>query len=154
MIITDIDYPHSLPNPQRAGNAANHVQPFRRTSMESGRARQRRTFTSVPSMQAFSWIFTGAQAQAFEAWFRETIHDGADWFNIRRLTPLGMSVLVCRFASMYRGPNLLGVDRWMFSAELEVWERPLLVPGWGAMPDFVVRSNIFDLAMNREWPKA
>ncbi len=154
MIETNIDFPAGLPNGLRADHQANHVQPFQRTTMADGRARQRRRFSSVPSMQAFTWIFKANEAALFEAWFRDAIKDGAEWFNIKRLTPLGMSVLVCRFSSMYRGPVLLGVDRWQFSAELEVWERPLMPVGWGEFPEFVLGASIIDIALNREWPEA
>lgn len=154
MIETNIDFPAGLPNALRAEHQANHVQPFQRTSMADGRARQRRRFSSVPSMQTFTWMFKSNEAALFEAWFKESIRDGADWFNIRRLTPVGMSVLVCRFTSMYRGPNLVGVNHWQISAELEVWERPLMPPGWVEFPQFVLSSSIIDIALNREWPEA
>jgi hypothetical protein len=154
MITTDIYFPEDLPCPLLSGNQTNHVQPFLRTGMESGRARQRRTFTSVPSISQYSWIFTSNQAAAFEIWFKEVALDGAAWFNIHRPTPLGDSILVCRFTRMYQGPNSLGKGLWSVTAELEAWERPLLPDGWGLLPDFVIYSSIFDLAMNREWPEA
>jgi len=154
MIQTDINYPDGLPHPLREGHTTNHVQPFLRTSMESGRARQRRRFTSVPSIGNYNFLFNDAQAASFEVWFKVTLKDGAEWFNIPRRTPLGQSMLVCRFTRMYTGPNLAGRDRWMISAELEAWERPLLPDEWALMPDFVAQADIFDYAMNREWPKA
>src|SRR5690606_34520231 len=153
MIETDIDYPADLPNPLREGHGLNPVQPFSRTGMQSGRARQRRSFTSVPTMGTFDFLFkTDNLAAAFEAWFRDEINDGAEWFNIERKTPLGLIKLVCRFTSMYTGPVLVGRSMWRFSCPLEVWERPLMPPGWGNFPWFVTQASIFDLAMNREWP--
>lgn len=154
MISTDIDYPEGLPNPLREGHDSNAVQPFGRTPMASGRARQRRKFTSVPTVDSFGWLFTDPQAAAFEAWFRDDVHDGADWFNIRRKTPLGMQSLVCRFTGMYRGPSLVGRSLWRYTAELEVWERPIMPEPWGQFPDFIIHMSIFDQAMNREWPEA
>jgi hypothetical protein len=29
-----------------------------------------------------AWIFTDAQAQAFEAWYRDVLTDGSAWFNM------------------------------------------------------------------------
>lgn len=154
MIETSINYPAGLPNPLREGHALNPVSPFLRTGLASGRARQRRSFTSTPTNGTFDFIFTDAQAQAFESWFRDSLGDGVEWFNIPRKTPMGMVKLVCRFTGMYSGPALWGADRWKFSCPLEVWERPLLPRGWGQFPELVIGSSIIDRALNKEWPEA
>lgn len=154
MIQTDIDFPEGLPCALREGYDLNHVQPFRRTSMQSGRARQRRLFTSVPTMANVSWLFNDSQAAMFELWFQQTIHDGADWFNCELRSPIGTGPYVCRFTEMYRGPQLVGKGLWRFVATLEIWERPLLPPDWGLLPDYLAGADIFDRAMNREWPLA
>lgn len=154
MISTDLNFPAELPNPLREGHEMNHISPFSVTPMQSGRSRNRRNFTSVPSIATYNWLFrTDAQAALFEAWFRDTINDGVDWFNIRYKTPLGMSTLVCKFSEMYKGPILTEHNFWRYSAPLEVWERPLMAPGWGKFPEFIRYANIIDLAMNREWPE-
>lgn len=153
MIQTDIDFPPQLPCPLKEGHSVKHVQPFVRTNMESGRARQRRRFTSVPSMQTFKWVFTSLEAQIFEAWFRDALNDGAEWFNFNTFNPLGDTRIVCRFASMYEGPNPFGALQWTVSAELEVWERPLLDDGWGLLPDYLDGAAIFDRALNDVWPE-
>lgn len=149
-----IDYPEGLPLPQHAGYGVNHVSPLMRTELATGRARQRRIYTSVPSMAAVSWVMTDAQAQLFEAWFRWALVDGAEWFNATLRTPVGIKPYVCRFAEMYAGPVLLGRDRWRFEATLEIRERQTLPQGWEQFPGFVLGSDIIDKALNREWPKA
>lgn len=150
-----VDYPDGLPTPARAGYAIQHTSPFMRTEMTTGRARQRRTFTSVPSTAQLSWLLTNAQAQVFEAWFRDSITDGADWFNITLTTPVGkLAPYECRFAAMYDGPALVGLDHWRFTAEVEMRERPVLPRGWGDFPEFIMGSDIIDQALNREWPEA
>src|SRR5690625_3653492 len=155
MIETDIDFPHSLPVPLREGYDIQHVRPYVRTGMESGRARQRRRFTSVPSMVSVSWLFTESQAMAFESWFRDSINDGVDWFNCTIRTPLGLKPYVCRFGDeMYSGPTLTGRNLWRVRAPLEIYERPLLPRGWGVFPDIVAGMDILDIALNREWPEA
>ncbi|AVL70870.1 hypothetical protein CEQ07_05230 [Oligella urethralis] len=154
MIYTDIDYPDGLPCAQRDGYSLRHVSPFTRTTMESGRARQRRKFSSVPTMVDVTWVFKNdSQAAAFEAWFRDAINDGADWFNMPLKTPVGMQDYVCRFAEMYTGPDLIGISSWRISAKLEIWERPLMPQGWGLLPEFALGASIFDIALNREWPE-
>jgi len=97
---------------------------------------------------------TDAQAQLFEAWYRDTISDGAAWFLMRLQTPLGVESYKCRFTDIYDGPVLVAPIYWRFSATLELWERPLLPPGWAEFPYFVVNQDIIDLALNREWPEA
>jgi len=155
MITTDIDYPSDLPWPVRDGYDTNHVSPFTRTNMESGRARQRRKFSSVPSVVNVTWIFNGDnQAAAFELWFQQNIHDGADWFNCPLKTPVGEKQYVCRFTDMYRGPTLVGLCAWRVTATLEVWERPLLPPDWAILPDYILHADIFDIALNKKWPEA
>ena len=154
MITTDLNYPEGLPYPTRDGYGLNHVSPFTRTSMDSGRSRQRRRFSSVPTNVPVTWILTEQETLIFESWFRDTIHDGADWFNCPLKTPVGEKPYVCRFTEMYKGPVPMGICMWQISAALEIWERPLLAPGWGKFPDFIRYADIIDLAMNREWPKS
>lgn len=149
-----IDYPAGLPVPLRSGYGLDHVSPLMRTELESGRARQRRRYTSVPSIAAVSWLMNQAQAQAFEAWFRWILQDGAEWFNARLRTPLGLQAYECRFVEMYSGPELVGVDRWRFAAELEIRERQTLTADYSLVPDLVRYQSIIDKALNREWPAA
>lgn len=155
MIHTEINYPVGLPMPVRDGYGIKHTQPFQRTQMEDGRARQRRRFRSVPSTVNVSWIFkSDNEAALFEAWFRDTVNDGAEWFNSPLKTPIGEGQYVCRFVSMYTGPDPIGARAWRVNAVLETWERPLLPPGWGEFPELVLGSSIIDIALNREWPEA
>ena len=153
MISTDLNYPDSLPYPTRDNYGLNHVSPFTRTPMDSGRSRQRRSFSSVPTNVTVSWMFTEQETLIFESWFRDTIHDGADWFNCPLKTPIGSKPYVCRFTEMYKGPTPDGICMWRITAALEIWERPLLALGWGNFPDFIRYADIIDLAMNREWPE-
>lgn len=150
-----VDFPPELPRPSRDGYALQHVSPFARTEMQTGRARQRRTFTSVPSMVPLSWLLTNVHAQIFEAWFRYDITDGTDWFNIVLTSPAGkLTPYECRFTEMYRGPELVGVDRWRYRAEVEIRERPVIARDWYLYGrEFVLGSSIIDVAINQEWPQ-
>lgn len=120
--------------------------------MTSGRARQRRRYLSTPTVASVSWLLTERQGQAFEAWFRDALSDGAAWFNMNLRTPNEEAPKVCRFTDIYEGPNLEGGNLWRYSAELELYQRPLLPPGWGLFPDFILGSGTLDRALNREWP--
>lgn len=147
-----IDFPSSLPTPLRSGYGLQHVSPMMRSELQSGRARQRRRYTSVPSMASVSWLLSDNQAMAFESWFRDAITDGADWFNCRLSTPIGLRDYECRFADMYDGPELVGPGLWRITASLELRERPLIAIGWSVVPEIVTYANVFDVAVNREWP--
>ncbi|CAB3712427.1 hypothetical protein CEY09_30300 [Achromobacter marplatensis] len=151
---TNISYPEYLPAPLWAPNQYAVVSPNQRTNMESGRARQRRKFSSVPVMRSATWVMTSAQARLFELWFRSVLKDGTEWFNVDLRHPVGYVALVCRISGVFAGPTAWGADRWQYSATLEVWERPLLSDEWLLLPDYVANPEIFDLAMNREWPQA
>lgn len=148
-------YPHDyLPMPLQDGYAFQPVSPLKRTEMTTGRARQRRAFISTPTQANVQWFFeTDVQAQLFEAWYHDTIADGADWFFMRLQTPLGVEFYKCRFTDIYQGPMLVSPIYWQFSATLELWTRPILTDGWGQFPDYIINSSIIDIALNREWPE-
>ena len=149
-----IEYPSQLPLPLREGYGLRHVDPMVRTQLASGRARQRRRFTSVPSVVSVSWVMSQPEAQLFEAWYRDAISDGAAWFQCPLKTPLGIQHYDARFTGIYRGPNLVGLCHWRFTAELELFERPLLPPGEAQFPDEIIYGSLFDRTMNRHWPEA
>lgn len=147
-----INYPAGLPRGLHNGRTYQTVSPLKRSELSSGRSRQRRNFTSVPTMAQISWIFSSIQAQAFEAWWRDQLLDGSQWFECPLETPVGYQDYTARFTDIYQGPSRVGPMIWSFSAELELRERPLLDPGWGEFPEFILDQSIFDFAMNREWP--
>lgn len=151
---TPINYPDELPAPLWAQNQNAVVSPNRRTNMTSGRARQRMLFDSVPVMRSASWVMTPGQARLFELWYKNTLKNGTEWFNMKLRNPLGFVSVVCRIANVYQGANSFGAQHWQFSAAIEVWERPLMPDGWEVVPGFVTHSDIFDIAMNRYWPEA
>jgi len=146
-------WPEQLPLPEQSGYAIQHVSPLQRTEMVSGRARQRRIYTSVPSMVAVQFFCTELQAMAFEAWFRDAITDGADWFLCTLKTPIGLKKYEARFSGIYEGPVLVAFNNWTFSATIEIREREIMTAGWGLFPQFITNSKIIDGALNREWPK-
>lgn len=120
------EYPASLPVPLREGYALQHVSPMVRTKMQSGRSRPRRGYTSVPTEVPVSWLCSNDQAQVFESWFQYGLFDGTDWFKCPLKTPLGLGQYVARFTDIYKGPELVGVDHWRFTARLEIRERQTL----------------------------
>ena len=149
-----VSWPAQLPLPEQSGYAIQHVSPLQRTTMVSGRARQRRVYTSVPSNVAVQWFLTEQQAQLFEAFFRYSITDGADWFLLPLKTPMFTGNYECRFAGIYEGPTLTTFNKWTISATIEIKERQTLDPTWINTPQYVIDSSIIDIAVNQLWPAA
>lgn len=149
-----IYYPAGLPRGRHSGRIYQLVSPLLRSDLVSGRAIQRRRFTSVPQGANINWLFNDVQAQAFEAWWRDQLTDGASWFECPLDTPMGYYLYTCRFTDVYKGPSRAGPNLWAYSAELELRERAVPAIGEGEFPEDILYSEIFDLTINKEWPRA
>ena len=103
-----IAYPEFLPEPQRDGYGFQPVSPMARSELQSGRARQRRRFTSVPTVASVTWLMDDGEAQLFEGWFEHILLSGSLWFQCPLKTPLGMDEHRARFVDIYEGPILVG----------------------------------------------
>lgn len=147
-----VEYPTQLPMPDLSGYELNPVSPFIRTNMESGRARQRRRFTSVPVMVPFTITLKNVHLQIFEGWFRWLINDGVDWFMGPAKTALGVRNYEMRFTQMYRLTPISPTE-WLVTTEIELRERQTVGKDLIEFPDFILYANIIDLAINREWPE-
>ena len=148
-------YPKGLPLPLREGYDFTPVSPLVRTTMASGQAMQRRRFRSVPTEASVSWVMSAPQAALFQAWYEEAITSGADWFECPIKTPLGLDYHRAQFKDIYRGPTLVGVNHWRFTATLVLFKLPVFEPGWATvLPAYILESDIFDKAVNQKWPAA
>lgn len=144
-----MEYPSSLPCPLRAGYDITPHNNIIRTEMVSGRARQRVAYTSIPAFAELSWLFTSQQAQLFESWSALV---GAEWFTIKIKSPLGYYDHECRFTETVKGPKLAGREMWGYKATVEIRNRILIDSDYTEiLPDYILLSDIFDIAMNREW---
>ncbi|MDA7021080.1 hypothetical protein [Pseudomonas fragi] len=147
-------YPEGLPTPQREGYGFDPVSPMTSTKLVSGRSERRRAFVSTPTVATVTWLLTPSEAQLFEGWFEYVLLSGSLPFECPLLTPMGMEPYRANFVDIYSGPVLVGVDLWRFSAQLSLFKRPLIDKEWVVdAPDYVLGSDIFDLAMNQKWPK-
>ena len=147
-------YPEGLPTPQREGYGFDPVSPMTSTNLVSGRSERRRAFVSTPTVATVTWLLTPSEAQLFEGWFEYVLLSGSLPFECPLLTPMGLEPYRANFVDIYSGPVLVGVDLWRFSAQLSLFKRPLIDKEWIVdAPDYILGADIFDIAMNQEWPR-
>lgn len=121
--------------------------------MATGRAIQRRAHPDAPWFVSKQWLFNDGQAQAFMAWCRDVLGDCNKYFQFPVRSPLGFNYHLVRIVDHYDGPVEAGPNLWTISAELEFDEAPLAPIGDGEWPDELAATEIFDITMNRNWPK-
>lgn len=155
-----INYPSHLRVPLQDGYGFQHVPTNLETEMESGRTRSRQRYTSVPSAASVKFRFTDLQAQYFEMWYAAPFEEGGIAngtvpFNSRLKTPIGFKYYECKFDGGYAGPTLDGGRYWLYTATLQLKERPILKDyEWLQFPDLFLGASIIDHALNQEWPQA
>lgn len=148
-----IQYPTGLPYPQRDGYAFEATENIVRTEMESGLAVERVEYLKPSSSVSVTWLLTAPQGQLLRAWFDQLAR--AQWFQMPLLSELGFDSLEVRLKSRLQGGVLVGQYLWRYSADIEVRKTPQVDDGWAEiLPDYILYSDIFDKAMNREWPLA
>lgn len=152
------EYPAYLPLPLKHSRSNQTGEMLIRTERLKGLARNRRWTNSPSVLIDVEWIMSGEEAQLFMTWHNSVIADGAEWFSMPLLYSGDLSTRRARFTRTYSGPDPIDSPTHVkITAQLEVFERPMLDPNWLVLPDYwydlQVRS-IFDQAMNREWPAA
>ncbi|MCY1452952.1 hypothetical protein D9M71_699150 [compost metagenome] len=146
-------YPEWLPLPVGDDYGFEPVSPMVKSKLNSGRTRTRCRSISAPTAIPVSWIFDNPEAQLFEAWFEEVLVSGTSWFECPLKTPLGLGNYQAKFDDIYSGPVLVGEGLWRFTATLWLVKRPILDPGWASeAPDYILMSDIVDIAVNKDWP--
>lgn len=92
-----------------------------RTEMESGPPKQARIKSRVLTTKNVSIMLnTKANYLSFTAWYRDTIHDGADWFTFT--DPVSGSTVNARFAGGgFDATSVHGTDMWSIKSKIEVW---------------------------------
>ena len=117
--------PDGIPLPLRDGYGFTPTDPIARTPFLTGRARNRRRYRSVPTEVAVTWLCNAKQARLFEGWCKWGI-GWADWFMCPLRTPLGLMPTQAQFTGIYKGPELVGVDHWKYTAVLSLFEMPII----------------------------
>lgn len=94
-----------------------------RTEMESGPPRQVKIKSRVMVTRRVN-IYLGSKADynSYVAWFRDTIHEGADWFDW--LDPISNTTKSVRFVGG-------GIEAMLQGQSSGLWIIPATVEGWG-----------------------
>lgn len=150
--MTILVYPLGLPLPLREGYGLDKVNCIRSTGMDVGRAVQRWEFEDAPEFPTVSWIFNDLESRLFNTWTKSV---KAGWFTIRLLTDMGFDDVTARFVESPKRAELIGKFHWKWTATLEIEFEQVIDPEWAELlPSFLLNPEIFDYAMNREWPLA
>ena len=149
-----IQYPEGLPLPLREGYGFDPVSPMISTPLVNGRKIRRRTYQNVPTRTSVTWLLSASEAQLFEGWFEHVLISGTLPFECPLKSPLGLENYQANFNDIYKGPELVGVDHWRFTAELWLLKRPIVGADWVLFaPEYILYSSIFDRAMTQKWPR-
>lgn len=74
---------------------------------------------------AVTWLCNSEQARLFEGWCKWGI-GWADWFMCPLKSPRGLMPTRAQFTGIYKGPELVGVDHWRYTAVLSLFEMPVI----------------------------
>lgn len=153
-----IRYPEGLPAPL-IDYGFQPENAILRTPMQSGRARQRTLYTSMPDYTQIEWLFGGScgttgsqQAQLFLSWVRKAARH--EWVLMPIRSPNGREQVEVRFMETPSGPFPVDPRSWRFTGRVEIRELYTLPGDWAeTAPEYVLMSDIFDRAMNFHWPE-
>lgn len=119
-------WPGTLPKPDMNQYQIESADPLLRTEMDSGPARVRRVFTSVPEFVDVKFKFSLAELGIFEKFWKETLFHGADWFDIDLANGAGENTVQARFTAPPKRSTLARENYWTVTARLEVRNFPVV----------------------------
>lgn len=118
-----IKYPSILPYPLLSSTSFKQQSNTLRTEMNSGRARQRRRFLSVPTTMPATWRLSSTLATVFEGFYEHDLKAN-EWFLMDIPTPQGMIEHEVRFInSPMESYKPLGAGKWSYQANIEIKKR-------------------------------
>lgn len=106
-----------LPNTNLAGDVADSTI---RTTMDSGRIRQRPRFTQEQRFVNVAWSLTDIQFAVFDGFHKERLNKGADWFNINLPLGNGVQAQKARFVGGKFKHSYDAHEHWIVTAQLEI----------------------------------
>lgn len=151
-----VRFPENLPSALFDGHSKRKIDGVQRTQMQSGRTFARLEFSDTPNDFALSWRMTQTQAFQFENWHANAIKGGALEFIMPVMMTDGFRDRVCKFMSMYQGPDRIGPNTWEVTAPVQVRDQvgEGLSQDWWQVPQWFEYVSLFDVTMNKHWPEA
>jgi hypothetical protein len=119
-----VAWPDLLPAPMAAGYSYQPQAPFIRTNMDSGLARQRRRFISIPTQVAVTWTLDQEQLALFEAFVHYDLTDGCAWFSAQIANGMELQSVKARMIAGFKVSNI-EPGAWTVSATLETLNMPV-----------------------------
>lgn len=117
-------FPATLPNVIMSDYGYTPGNNLIRTEMETGPAKVRRRFVSVPTKVNGTWKFTRDELKVFESFFHNQLFDGAAWFKIKLVNGTGETECTARFEAPYEATTLAREHLWQVRARMEVFGLP------------------------------
>lgn len=114
-----VTWPTIFPSPSLFKYSIRQDESIARTKMDSGVARQRRRYTTVPSNVKVSWVMNDEIFGYFESWYKYKAKAGSEWVNLTLKNGLGLESTEVRFFKPYIAKPISG-NIWSINAELEV----------------------------------
>lgn len=106
-----------------AGYEVSAAPALRRTEMDAGPPKQRLEKSRVMVERAVSYeLRSRADYNAFVAWFRDTIHRGADWFDWTDPETLTVRQARIKGGELKRAPMNAAFTVWRVAFVLESWD--------------------------------
>lgn len=118
-------WPGFFPLPKLATYQTSNDNAVLRSQMEGGPARQRRVFTQVPAQYRATFIFDNVSYTAFRGFWKFTLNEGADFFEIQLDLDIGLTTESARFIQPYTARKISN-SHWSVDGILEV-EDPTIV---------------------------
>lgn len=129
-------WPDRLPAPAVSSYSYKAQAPFVRTSMDSGLARQRRRFISIPTQVSVTWTLDQEHLALLEGFFHYEVVDGAGWFMAKLANGMELQSVRARLIDTYQ-VELVDKGWWKVAATLETINMPVATPdGYIALRDF------------------
>lgn len=134
-----------------------------RTTMDSGRARQRSRSTKEVVMARATWEFSDLEFRVFQSFYKHRIGNGADWFICELALGNRLQNYVVRFTGEGYQNTHRPVLNWNVSANLEVEElgvmnsdelsdEEVLYEFAGSEEEFIDTSVEFNVLINSTLP--
>lgn len=118
--MADPIFPVTLPRFEHEGYSGQRQSPFARTSMDSGLARQRRRFISVPKAISAQATYTAAQLAQLESFWDNELSGGVAWFLVTLVSGGRSQQVRARFTEAYQEQAGPAAGQYVVQVKLEV----------------------------------